>query len=83
MKLTEDENDAVFDLSKELQKDWSEQDLQSRIYEIAREAEIEPKRFFQILYRLLLNRDSGPKLGPFIIVVGKDKIRKILDTLKK
>lgn len=83
LNLTEDEIDAVFTLSSELKKDWTEQDLQSRIYEIAREEDVEPRRFFQILYRMLLNRDSGPRLGPFIIVVGKEKIREILDTLKK
>lgn len=83
LDLTEDEINAVFTLSNELSKEWSETELQSRIYEIARENEVEPKRFFQILYKILLNRDSGPRLGPFIIVVGKEKIREILDTLKK
>ncbi|MBI4018410.1 MAG: lysine--tRNA ligase [Candidatus Aenigmarchaeota archaeon] len=83
MDLTEQETDAVFTLSNELLKEWDEAGLQSRIYEIARENDVEPKRFFQILYRMLLSRDHGPRLGHFIVIVGKEKIRAILDTLKK
>lgn len=73
--LTENEKKALDQLAKELDKYKKEGELQSRIYEIARENNVEPKRFFNICYQLLIGRDSGPRLGPFIMAVGKDKVK--------
>jgi lysyl-tRNA synthetase class 1 len=69
---------AVATLASELQKDWTEKDLQFRIFEIAKENQIEPRKFFQDCYQVLLGKDSGPKLGPFILAVGKQKVSKLL-----
>ncbi|MFH0832283.1 MAG: hypothetical protein V1900_00980, partial [Candidatus Aenigmatarchaeota archaeon] len=77
-ELNDNEKNAIAALVNEIDSD----DLQTRIYEIAKESGIEPKRFFQILYKILLNRESGPRLGPFIIAIGKDRARKILEQIQ-
>ena len=77
--LTEDERSAINELRKKLEKDITESELQSQVYEIARNNRIEPKKFFNILYQMLLNKESGPKLGPFILAIGKEKISKLLE----
>ncbi|MEM7819925.1 MAG: lysine--tRNA ligase [Candidatus Aenigmatarchaeota archaeon] len=82
-KLTINEKNAISMLINELKKELSEAELQSKIYDIARANNIEPKRFFQIMYQLLLNKDSGPRLGPFIMIIGKDKIIKLLEDVNK
>lgn len=74
----EKEKSALAELNKILGKDITEAELQSEIYEIARRHDVDPKKFFRILYQLLLSRDSGPKLGPFILAIGKEKVKKIL-----
>jgi len=36
------------------------------------------KRYFQILYNLLLGNDQGPKLGLFLMAINKEKIKSLL-----
>jgi lysyl-tRNA synthetase class 1 len=46
--------------------------MQASIFNIAKEAGIKPKRAFLILYRILLSKNSGPRLGPFLNVLGNE-----------
>ncbi|MCX6815618.1 MAG: lysine--tRNA ligase [Candidatus Aenigmarchaeota archaeon] len=78
MTLNDNEKAAVSAIIKDVEKKITEAELQSRIYDVAREHGVEPKRFFQILYQLLISKDSGPRLGPFMLALGKDHIKKIL-----
>jgi lysyl-tRNA synthetase class 1 len=45
---------------------------------VARSNGIEPKDFFKLLYAILLGAERGPRLGPYIIDVGKDKVVEML-----
>ncbi len=47
-----------------------DEEMQSAIFNIAREAHVKPRRAFLVLYRLLISRKSGPRLGPFINLLG-------------
>lgn len=42
---------------------WEDEELQSKIFDIARMTPIEPAKAFQAIYRVLLDKDSGPKAG--------------------
>ena len=59
-----------------------EDDIQSSIFNTAREVDIKPKRAFLLLYRILISRKSGPRLGPFLKLLGNDwvleRIRSVL-----
>lgn len=59
-----------------------EDDIQSLIFNTAREVDIKPKRAFQLLYRILISRKSGPRLGPFLKLLGNEwvleRIRSVL-----
>jgi lysyl-tRNA synthetase class 1 len=46
--------------------------IQSNIFDIARKNSLKPKNVFRILYSLLLGTTSGPRLGPYIIDMGKE-----------
>ncbi len=47
-----------------------DEEMQSAIFNTAREANVKPRRAFLVLYRLLISRTSGPRLGPFINLLG-------------
>ncbi len=49
-------------------------DLQNSIYQIAKNNGIQPKDFFKILYQIILASDRGPKIGPFILDIGRKKV---------
>ena len=50
------------------------EDLQNSIYQIAKGDNIEPKEFFKVLYQIILSTTRGPKIGPFIIDIGKKNV---------
>ena len=57
-----------------LEKDEDVEDLQNAIYQIAKGDDIEPKEFFKVLYQIILSTTRGPKIGPFILDIGKKNV---------
>jgi lysyl-tRNA synthetase class 1 len=49
-------------------------DIQNTIYQIAKDSNLQPKDFFKTLYQIILAADRGPKLGPFILDIGRKKV---------
>ena len=57
--------------------------IQNKIFTIAKkELNIPPKKMFEAFYLLLLGSKSGPRLGPFILMLDKDWLLKRLDQLE-
>lgn len=50
------------------------EDLQNTIYNIAKENNVAPKDFFMTLYQIILAANRGPKIGPFIMDIGRKKV---------
>ena len=50
------------------------EDIQNTIYQIAKSNEIQPKDFFKILYQIILGTSRGPKIGPFILDIGRKQV---------
>lgn len=81
LNLSEKQKKAIRILVKQIkEKNWTEKTLHKEIYEIAKELEMEPKEIFIAGYRILLNRDRGPKLAHFILALG-DRALKLLDKI--
>ena len=66
--------DALGKLVALLEKDEEIEDLQNTIYQIAKGGDIEPKEFFKVLYQIILSTTRGPKIGPFILDIGKKNV---------
>lgn len=77
--LTESQKEAVRALAEELKKELTEEQLYEKFYEISKAHGLESKDFFCAVYQLLISRDHGPRLAPFIIAVGKTRTSKILE----
>jgi lysyl-tRNA synthetase class 1 len=41
---------------------------------IAKKHGLQPPEFFKIIYKILLNSETGPRLGPYILEVGKGEV---------
>ena len=50
----------------------SGEELHLRLHELKTEVRIQPKDLFQAIYRIFLNRDSGPKAGWFLAGLPRD-----------
>jgi lysyl-tRNA synthetase class 1 len=70
IELDEKQKASLKTLIKEIKDLKEADDIQSTIFETARQFKIEPRDFFKMLYQILLNTDRGPKLGPYIQTIG-------------
>jgi len=57
-------------------EDMTDVELHNRIYEIATNLPIEPKKLFEAIYRVLIGKESGPKAAAFINALEKDFVVK-------
>lgn len=52
--------------------------VQAGVFEIARAHELKARDYFALLYSVLLGQSHGPRIGGFVALVGRDKIKEIL-----
>ena len=65
---------ALAELVSLLSTDEEIEDLQNAIYQIAKGNGIEPRDFFKVLYQIILSTTKGPKIGPFILDIGRKNV---------
>ncbi len=53
-----------------------DEELQAKVFETARAVGLKDKRAFVVLYRVLISRKSGPRLGGFLNLLGNDWVLK-------
>lgn len=74
--------DAIKDLIVAVEKEKNGELLQKKIFEIAQQRAIKPFDFFRTIYKILLNSERGPRLGPYIVERGKaEVIEKLEDAI--
>jgi lysyl-tRNA synthetase class 1 len=74
IKLSIREVSAIQKLIRVLQTKADENQIQSAIFSTAREHNIQPSQFFKTLYTILLGAPEGPRLGPYIIAMGRQNV---------
>jgi len=80
MKLDEKEALAIRELIQILETEVDEEQIQGAVFRIARKHSIPPKRFFKTLYTILLGVSEGPRLGPYIVAMGR---KNVTDALRR
>jgi lysyl-tRNA synthetase class 1 len=48
--------------------------MQNAVFDLAKRSGMKLPDFFKMVYRILLGSDSGPKLGPYIMQIGKEEV---------
>jgi lysyl-tRNA synthetase, class I len=66
VELSEVQKKALASLADYLQTPRSGEELHARLHELKTEVPIKPQELFQAIYRIFLNRGSGPKAGWFL-----------------
>ncbi|MDP2649622.1 MAG: lysine--tRNA ligase [bacterium] len=70
-RLSKEQKEVLSKISKELDKKWSGEDFQTRIYDIGKEAGLNGKQTFSAIYISLIGKDHGPKAGWLILSLDK------------
>jgi lysyl-tRNA synthetase class 1 len=79
LKLSTEEIKAMEELVEKLQITMDAEVLQSAIFHVAREHDIQPRKFFKTLYIILLGTPTGPRLGPYMVAMGQPETAKALN----
>ncbi len=74
IRLSETEKSAVEELIQALYTEKDEEEIQGAVFNIARNYDIKPGKFFKNLYLVLLGVPQGPRLGPYVLAMGKENV---------
>ncbi|MGQ9725924.1 MAG: lysine--tRNA ligase [Candidatus Bathycorpusculaceae bacterium] len=77
--LTTNEQEAIKELIETLKTENEAEKIQNAIFNIAKKHNIQPSNFFKTLYTVLIGVPQGPKLGPYIIAMGKQNVINALE----
>ncbi|MEM3013199.1 MAG: lysine--tRNA ligase [Candidatus Bathyarchaeia archaeon] len=77
--LSPEETTALKQLIQTLKETNDPNVIQAAIFEISRRNNVNTKTFFQTLYMILFGTLSGPRLGPYLVDMGKENAIKILE----
>jgi lysyl-tRNA synthetase class 1 len=78
--LSKQEQLAIRELILLLNAKATEEEIQTAIFDVAKNNNIKPGKFFKTLYRILLSAPQGPRLGPYVLAMGKENVT---DALKR
>lgn len=83
IRLDEKQAKALAQIASELKgSKWVEKDLEARLYEIAKENDMQTKELFSAAYQVLLGAPYGPKLAMLILAIGQKEVAKRLQRIK-
>ncbi|MEM2842803.1 MAG: lysine--tRNA ligase [Candidatus Bathyarchaeia archaeon] len=83
IEISDKEKAAIKELIEIIKVEKNEVKLQSAIFEVAKKANLQPKDFFQLLYKILLGASQGPRLGPYIVAMGNENVVNALERALK
>jgi lysyl-tRNA synthetase class 1 len=81
LELSPGERQAIVLLRREIGENLDthdEKSLSEAIYTLAGEAQVESKAFFKLVYRVLIEKEMGPRLAGFLLTIGKKRALELL-----
>ena len=74
VELKAEERIAITDLLAKLQVEDDADKIQNAIFSSAKDNGIKPAAIFRLLYQILMGAPQGPRLGPYVLAMGKDNV---------
>jgi lysyl-tRNA synthetase class 1 len=72
--LTSEEKKAISELIAELETEEEPDKIQNAIFNAAKNNSLQPSGFFKTLYKILMGAPQGPRLGPYVLAMGKKNV---------
>ncbi|MCS7143655.1 MAG: lysine--tRNA ligase [Archaeoglobaceae archaeon] len=76
VEVGEEEKKFLESYAKKLQEEMDAEEIHKLVYEVAREIGIDVNTAFKAIYRVLVGKDHGPRLGYFIKSLGIEWVKK-------
>jgi lysyl-tRNA synthetase class 1 len=77
--LTEDEKRAMDELVEILKVENEADKIQNAVFNTAKKHNLPPAQLFKTVYTILIGVPQGPRLGPYILAMGKPNVIKALE----
>ncbi len=74
ISLTTEEREAIKELIEALKVENEAEKIQNVIFNTARKHNLKPAKFFKSLYMILIGVPRGPRMGPYILAMGKQNV---------
>jgi lysyl-tRNA synthetase, class I len=72
--LTDEEKKAITELISKLEAENEPDKIQNAIFNAAKNNGLQPSNFFKTLYNILMGAPQGPRLGPYVLAMGKQNV---------
>jgi lysyl-tRNA synthetase, class I len=72
--LTSEEKEAVAELVQVLETEEDPDKIQNAIFNAAKNNGLKTGAFFRVLYAILMGAPQGPRLGPYVLAMGKQNV---------
>jgi len=83
VELNEKEKAAINGLILLIRSEADEQRIQNGIFAVARQHSLKAESLFRTLYQILIGFPEGPRLGPYIVAMGRDNVADALSRALK
>ncbi len=74
LSLSGEEKKAITELILQLEIEDEPDKIQNAIFNSAKNNNIAPSSFFKTLYKILMGAPQGPRLGPYVLAMGKQNV---------
>tara|TARA_Y100000310_G_scaffold124700_1_gene123399 strand:- start:20797 stop:22377 length:1581 start_codon:yes stop_codon:yes gene_type:complete len=82
VKLVKKEKEILKQVAEIISKQkLTDKQLHEELYILCTNNEYPIKDFFKLCYRVLINKDKGPRLASFILEIGKQKVAKLFNSV--
>jgi lysyl-tRNA synthetase class 1 len=81
--LTNEEREAITELIAVLRVEDEAEKIQNTIFDLAKKHSLEPANFFKTMYTILVAVPQGPRLGPYMIAMGRQNVINALERALK
>jgi lysyl-tRNA synthetase class 1 len=79
VSLKAEEKNAIATLLKMLESEDDPDKIQNAIFNSAKNNGLKPSAFFRLLYTILIGAPQGPRLGPYVLAMGKQNVLTALE----
>ena len=79
LDLSVEEKKALAEVAQSIRNLDEAQQIQNSIFEAAKRNNLRPQDFFKTLYQILISSDRGPRLGPYIIDIGRERAAQLIE----
>ena len=78
IKLTQEQKSVLTAIVSGIDKANTEKEMEYLVYESTKAARLQPREIFTLMYNILISKERGPRLAPFILAIGKERVKELL-----